>query len=831
MSFSDKEASVAGGAPVNLFLFSGSPRPVEAQVGAIAFAPGASEFGYGSTFVRAENSDPENFKSHVGITDFGASIADMTSTFANLNSATVPVTWYGDDLRLWKCQCKPRVVEAVNDTTPYNWRVGNTTRDEAEVVSRINGKPFSAGTPSDRSLYEGIRRLIERGLGVTVAPLLELDIAPGNAKGNPYGGTGQPEYPWRGDMTCMPAPGEVGTVDQTADAATQMSDFFGTVTATHFGWNAEALRVTYTGPDEEWSYRRYILHLATIAKAAGAEKFLIGSQMVGMTRVRSSASDYPGVTQLRNLASECRRILGSGVEISYAADWTEYHSHQPYDGTGDVRFNMDPLWGDSNINFVGIENFTPMSDWRDSEDHLDRLAGWESPHGSEYLRSNIEGGEHYDWVYASQGDRDDQIRSPITDPTWSEPWVFRLKDFRNWWESEHRNRPGGTRDTDATAWVPADKRIVFTSVGCPAVDKGTNAPDRLPIAGSSHSSLPHYSDGSRDDGLQRAALTAVYRYWSENTPSINDRKMLDVSEMALRSWDTRPYPSFPREIRTAGEVSDFETGYVLNGRTRAGDYFIADTLGPFAFTNAEYPIRKDGVVYRSIAIDVDAIEETGTLDKTSLRVRMERGTEIDDLILRFPPAQPLSLRIFQGHADSDPSEPGAFPARWAGRVLSASDDFNEIDLTCEPLITSLKRPGLRRNYQIRCPHVLYGPQCGASRKAATVVREVQEAGGTRIRIDAPLPKSGDRYVGGTVEWRAPDGAHELRAVKSVSDDRLVIGIRGPVGEMPTGTKVQVTLGCAKSTYACREIHNNILNFGGQPGIPRDNPLSSKNVFY
>ena len=85
----------------------------------------------------------------------------------------------------------------------------------------------------------------------------------------------------------------------------------------------------------------------------------------------------------------------------------------------------------------------PLSDWRDGGDHLDALAGWPSIYDLDYLRSNIEGGEGFDWFYASAGDREAQVRTPISDGAAGKPWVFRFKDLKSWWSNPHFNRPGG----------------------------------------------------------------------------------------------------------------------------------------------------------------------------------------------------------------------------------------------------------------------------------------------------------------------------------------------------------------------------------------------------
>jgi len=101
-------------------------------------------------------------------------------------------------------------------------------------------------------------------------------------------------------------------------------------------------------------------------------------------------NSFPAVTRLIALAAGVRSLLEAGTKISYATDWSEYFGYQPQDGSGDRYFHLDPLWADANIDFIGIDNYMPLSDWRDGAEHLDATHG--SIYDLEYLRQNIEGG-------------------------------------------------------------------------------------------------------------------------------------------------------------------------------------------------------------------------------------------------------------------------------------------------------------------------------------------------------------------------------------------------------------------------------------------------------
>jgi len=153
-----------------------------------------------------------------------------------------------------------------------------------------------------------------------------MDIPSDNTLRNPYTGeVPQLPYPWRGRITCDPAPKRPGTPDGTSTAADQVDSFFGAVTPSNFAVDGET--VTYTGPDE-WSFRRLILHYAHLCVAAsGVDAFVIGSELPGLTRVRSASGVYPAVSHLVALADDVKELLGDGRIVTYGADWTEYGAH------------------------------------------------------------------------------------------------------------------------------------------------------------------------------------------------------------------------------------------------------------------------------------------------------------------------------------------------------------------------------------------------------------------------------------------------------------------------------------------------------------------------
>ncbi len=549
----------------------------DAGIKALVMIPGSGEFVYATEPVHQvfEEGSSSSMNVHTlqGPTDWDVSVDQMQAALPNAKQISLVVSWFGTDLRAGNCQLKPGVEVAGKITQPLSWSVAGQTRGSAYVVSQIDGRAAYGGTPSDQTVVSAIRDLNARGMKVTMTPFILMDVAAGNTLPNPYGGASQPAYPWRGRITCHPAAGQPGTVDKTTAAATQLATFVGTATPAHFALNGDD--VVYSGPNE-WSYRRMVLHQAYLAKAAGGiEAFQIGSEMRGLTGVRSNASTFPFVTALIALAADVKSVLGPSVKVFYSADWSEYFGYQPGDGTGDVYFHLDSLWASANIDAIGIDAYWPLADWREGRTHLDYAAGYRSTHDLEYLKSNVQGGEGYAWYYASQANRDAQIRTPITDGA-GKPWVYRYKDIKSWWLNPHFNRPGGVESGTATAWVPQSKPFWFMEIGCPAVDKGANQPNVFVDPKSVETALPYYSRGVRDDLMQRRYLQAFrdafdwtstgYVTGLNPVSAVNGQRMVNLDHIHIYCWDARPFPAFPFDTLVWGDGTNWALGHWLNGR-------------------------------------------------------------------------------------------------------------------------------------------------------------------------------------------------------------------------------------------------------------------------
>ena len=517
-------------------------------VDGVNIIPASGEFVYGTTVERERRfpgiERPLNMNNSSGASDFNASLQQLEDELPGVGHASLTVAWFGDDLRAGHCRIRPGVETRERASVPSGWQVGEADRQSARLVSQTGGTPNYGGTPSDHSVLEAIAAMKASGIDVTLSPFLLMDIPPENDLPGLDGEPAQPAFPWRGRIST--------TSDGTAGARSDIAAFM--------------------GDDGAYGFRHFILHHARLAvEAGGVHAFLIGSEMTGLTRIRDDTGAFPFVEELITLAGEVKAIVGAGTHVSYAPDWTEYGAFVPPDGSGDVFFPLDPLWACEHIDFVAIDWYAPLGDWRSGPGHTDALAGYMAADDPAYLQSGLQGGEAFDWYYASDSDRDTQARTPITDTAHSEHWIFRPKDIAGWWSNAHHERLGGVREETPTDWLPGNKSVWLMELGFPAVDKGTNAPNLFHDPKSAESALPPFSNGTRDDILQRRALEAALGYWKAQP---------FIERCLVWAWDARPWPDFPGRDTIWADGPNWSLGHWLNGRS--GLIAVSDVIEDLA---------------------------------------------------------------------------------------------------------------------------------------------------------------------------------------------------------------------------------------------------------
>ncbi|MFN7164195.1 MAG: glycoside hydrolase/phage tail family protein, partial [Hyphomonas sp.] len=575
-----------------------------ATVTGVNIIPASGEFVYATGIVREviRPGAERALNVHTGEAraDFLVSLDQMRSDLPRVTHVALTCGWFGSSLAAGECVIRPGVETRTRVTRPGAWQVAGETRASAFLVSQDEaGRANYGGTPSDASVIDALRELKDREYLVTLTPFLFMD-APG--------------FPWRGRITV--------SEDGTAGARGEIEAF---IAGAH-------------------GYRAFILHHAQLAaEAGGVEAFLIGSEMRGLTRVRDAEGAFPFIEALCALAAEVKAILPS-ANVSYAADWTEYGAYVPTDDSGDVLFPLDALWADAAVDFVGIDWYPPIGDWRDGAWHLDALAGFSAADDADYLASQIEGGEAFDWYYADAGARAEQIRTPIIDTAHGEHWIFRAKDLAGWAGALHYPRPGGVRAGAPTAWTPGMKPVRLSEIGFAAVDKAGNVPNLFFDPKSTESGLPPYSTGARDDVMQRRLLAAALPFFAADGRT---------AAAHVWAWDARPYPAWPMREDVWGDGANWARGHWLNGRSGLAP--LAQVVADICAAGGVAPVETrelDGVVEGYVLDGVSSVR--AALEPLQAAFGFEAAERGSGLVFRMTGDTPV--------IDMDPAALGdAFP--------------------------------------------------------------------------------------------------------------------------------------------------------------------------
>lgn len=255
------------------------------------------------------------------------------------------------------------------------------------------------------------------------------------------------------------------------------------------------------------------------------------------------------------------------------------------------------------------------------------------------------------------------------------------------------------------------------------------------------------------------------------------------------------------------------------------------TYGPntgnvFCYTSGEDPVTFGGNTYTPLPVYSQDFIAAGSLDKASLEISIAKSAPIVAMFSPWPPPTVVTLQIFLSHVGETEFKP-----QWSGRVLSVrtgmdkgSDNQDDAVLLCEPISTSMRRTGLRANYQYGCPHVLYGTACGASQAAGTVTVAVSSVENPFVELPSGWNGAFDPslFPNGIATYTDSHSVVQVRSIVRVTSS-TEIQLNGDISTMVAGSSIALAIGCDHLMSGCT-VHANIQNFGGQPWIPFKNPI-------
>lgn len=486
---------------------------LEEMVKSVILIPGSGEFVYDTkiqhklfgedvagNWAQQGNRVPINMHNPDGVANALLALEQMGEALPNLEWVGLVVTWFGTSLDAGQCEIVPGVEYQQGATTnPDVWAVAGYNRGTARQITLVEGSPRYGGTPDDASVLRLVDAIVAKGWKVMFYPMFFMDVE---------------DKPWRGRVT---------------GSAADVASFFTKAN----GYNA------------------FIAHYANLMQGR-VEAFVIGSELIGLTKVSSAPGVYPAVDALVGLATAVKGIMGSGTKITYAADWSEYHH------TDGGWYNLDLLWACAAIDVVGIDAYFPLTDGsQQGYDVQTVIDGWTS-------------GEGYDFYYAD-AERTDQ--QPLGA-------AYAWKNIAWWWGNTHVN-PNG----QPTAWVPQSKKIWFTEYGFPSVDGATNQPNVFYDPTSSESFFPRFSRGRVDFRAQRQGLLATETLWKDSVM---------IERMFIWTWDARPFPYWPDLLGIWADGPQWKTGHWVNGKLGISSLaaIVADLCRRSGMAEADFDVSR-----------------------------------------------------------------------------------------------------------------------------------------------------------------------------------------------------------------------------------------------
>jgi hypothetical protein len=242
----------------------------------------------------------------------------------------------------------------------------------------------------------------------------------------------------------------------------------------------------------EKQYKPFIMHYANLLKG-NVDMFYLGSELEGLTSIRGKEREFPFVDNLILLGLDVRSKLDKDVLISYAANWSEYHS------CGGGYRPLDELWANKNIDFVGIDYYFPLTDTKKDPTFL-------------AIKSGFSAGEGYD--YYIDGNKKIKIKDDYNRP----------KALDYWHSSEHWAWDPGEEKSYKTSWKSKSKPIIFSEFGFRSIDLTTNRPN---VYGKE---LPKNSSNKTDFPVQMRAIRATIEQIKESS---------SIAMGFCYGWDTR----------------------------------------------------------------------------------------------------------------------------------------------------------------------------------------------------------------------------------------------------------------------------------------------------
>jgi len=256
---------------------------------------------------------------------------------------------------------------------------------------------------------------------------------------------------------------------------------------------------------------------------------------------------------------------------------------------------------------------------------------------------------------------------------------------------------------------------------------------------------------------------------------------------------------------------------VFGGRPVVLFRFVAGST-VWTYTSTGRDFTYNGELYTAAPIKHENFEVSQDSLKSDLNITMARTLDVVAQYTGYPPENVTYLTVYRIHKGDTEAV-----ICWQGRVTACTRAGDEVTLQCESLRTQIRQTGLVRMSRY-CRHSLYGPQCGLVASDWAVRLHGVVSDGSRLLTHADLAGYTDGWWnGGYVSLDS--GERRMIVAHSGSSVTLHYALTNVASE----TTATFYAGCDLTIATCKVKFSNVINFGGAPTIPQDNPFTGDKV--
>jgi len=263
--------------------------------------------------------------------------------------------------------------------------------------------------------------------------------------------------------------------------------------------------------------------------------------------------------------------------------------------------------------------------------------------------------------------------------------------------------------------------------------------------------------------------------------------------------------------------------------------FVTDT-DTYRYVDYTESVTWNSLDWSPLAIKHTQIKQTSDLSKNSIKVTipLDNSSAFADLFIGWSPDYTISFTLYRVHFGSSDGL-----VYWKGRIASHNFKDSTIELNCESIFTSMRRPGLRARFQRNCRHAIYSSECGVDKSSYAVNVEITGLSEYVLTTIGASAFADGYFTGGLIEFFDSSyrliTAHSGNDITLSRDSRQIIaaiagaGYGNNYGNYYGSAGAIIYPGCDRTLATCKNKFDNILNQGGFKWIPPKNPTGGSSI--